>query len=136
MKPLFYISLLFCLAVPLSKADNSNQVQAKGSANNSLLISNDTAAIPYKKETDSYISVFSGFGFALLILGVSFFLLSRNKDKLSKFGLLPLEQGKHLKILDRQKLHADNVAYLISVDEEKYLLVVGRAGVSISETNT
>jgi len=136
VKPLFYISLLFWLGVPLVSADNSEQVSAKGSANNSFVTSKDTADIPFKKETDSYSSVFSGFGFALLILGAGFFLLSRNKDKLSRLGLLPLEQGKHLKILDRQKLHADNIAYLIMVDEKRYLLVVGRAGVSISETNT
>ncbi len=136
MKPLFYISLLFLLAAPWVSADNSEQVPAKGSANNSFVTSKDTAGIPFKKETDSYSSVFSGFGFALLILCAGFFLLSQNKDKLSRLGLLPLEQGQHLKILDRQKLHADNIAYLIAVDEKKYLLVIGRAGISISETNT
>lgn len=136
MKPLFYISLLFWLAAPLVSAENSEQVPAKGSANNSFVASKYTADIPFKKETDSYSSVFNGFGFTLLILGTGFFLLYRNKDKLSRLGLLPLEQGKHLKILDRQKLHADNIAYLIAVDEKKYLLVAGRAGVSISETNT
>lgn len=136
MKFLIYIPLLLWLVVPLAKADNSEQAPAKEATANHFVANKDTTGIPYKKETDSYSSVFGGFGFALLILGAGFFLLARNKDKLSKLGLLPLEQGKHLKILDRQKLHADNIAYLITVDEKKYLLVVGRAGVSISEVNT
>lgn len=136
MKSLIYIFLLFWLAVPFVQADNSEQVTTKESVNNSFLTNKDTIGIQYKKEADSYSSVFSGFGFALLILGAGFFLLSRNKDNLSRLGLLPFEQGKHLKILDRKKLHADNIIYLISVNEKKYLLVVGRAGVSISETNT
>ncbi len=136
VKLIIYMSLLICLAAPFAKADSSEQAPAQESSTSSFIANKDLAGIPYKKEAESYASVFSGFGFALLILCAGFFLLSRNKDKLSRLGLLPLEQGKHLKILDRQKLHADNIAYLISVDERKYLLVVGRAGVSISETNT
>jgi flagellar biogenesis protein FliO len=134
---LFSLCLLFFLLSGsfLALADNNKSSSSAAAASAYVQSAPDKSStgIPYKQESDPYTSIIGSFIFVIGVLVAFFFLFSKHRDKLSKLGFLPVEQGRHLAILDRQKLHADNVVYLVSVDERKYLLVVNRTGTSISK---
>lgn len=130
------ISLMLLCSFSVRATNDESQSMAAQSAHKNSVTDNVSSGIPYKKDTDPYASILGSFIFVIGALVGCFFLLSKHKSKLSRLGFLPAEQGKHLTILDRQKLHADNVVYVILVDGKKYLLVVSRTSNSINEINT
>lgn len=67
----------------------------------------------------------------LVISSFGFFLL-KNKKRLVRFGVMPLEQGEHISLIDTRRLSKEVIIYLVSIDGAKHLIVVSGTSVAVN----